>query len=118
MKQPRQSNTQMRLPLNDVDLARRIRASTPTAADAGSGIQRTVLHSALFATISIGAAAPLALMVPCANAAQVSTSMGVSVSVIARAVLRTGPLWHCSNALCTCLRNCKHRCVLLWDAVI
>ena len=77
MKRPKQSSAQMPLHMIDVE------------ADAVSRIRRTTLHSALFAAIGIGAAAPLAFMATGANASQVSTGIGVSVNVITNAVLQS-----------------------------
>lgn len=58
-------------------------------ADTGLRIQRAALHSALFAAIGMGAAVPLVLTAVGANASQVSTGMGVSVNVVANAVLQS-----------------------------
>jgi hypothetical protein len=55
----------------------------------GSRIQRTALHSALLAAIGIGTAAPLAFMVAGANASQLNTGIGVSVNVVANALLQS-----------------------------
>jgi hypothetical protein len=57
--------------------------------NAGSRIQRTALHSALLAAIGIGTAAPLAFMAAGANASQVSTGIGVSVNVVANAIVHS-----------------------------
>lgn len=77
MKRRLQDNIQSPLP------------ALPVGTDAGSRLQRTALHSALLAAIGLGTAAPLAFVVAGANAAQVSTSIGVSVNVIAGAALQT-----------------------------
>jgi hypothetical protein len=45
--------------------------------------------SALLATIGIGTAAPLAFMLAGANASQISSGMGVSVNVVANAVIQS-----------------------------
>jgi hypothetical protein len=76
MKQTRKIIADLPLLLNRADLA-------------GSRIQRTAIHSALLAAIGIGTAAPLAFMVPDANASQISTGMGVSVNVVANVVLQS-----------------------------
>jgi len=60
-----------------------------SAVEAGSRIQRTAKHSTLLAAIGVSAAAPLAFMVAGASAAQISTGMGVSVNVVANAVLQS-----------------------------
>ena len=57
--------------------------------NAGPLIQRTAVHSALLAAIGLGAAAPLVFMVAGANASQMSTSMHVSVNVVANAILQS-----------------------------
>lgn len=57
--------------------------------NAGPPIQRTAVHSALLAAIGLGAAVPLVFMVADANASQLSTSMSVSVNVVANAVLHS-----------------------------
>jgi hypothetical protein len=54
-----------------------------------SSAQITNRRSALLAALGIGAAAPLAFMVVGANASQLSTGMGVSVNVVANAVLQS-----------------------------
>ena len=77
MKQLKQASAQLPLPTSGI------------GADAASHIQHNALHSALLAAIGLGAAAPLAFMAVAANASQASTGIGVSVSVVARAVLQS-----------------------------